>query len=470
VAISGSSIIYTPNPGYTGPDNLSYTIVDAYGNTSTASIDVTVAAGMPSNPLSAPEQAYDVVAGDTVILNVLAHDSGYVGIPYDVASIGTSISVPVNGVSAMSGSNISYTAPTSNPTGWDQFTYKLNDIFGDVVTGMVSLAITDAPLLNYTINGVLQRELPNNLLVMGENLPVQVTLSDPAAATTPLSFSLQLLAPYVAAFVSGATALASSGTQSVALSLLNGASATIFITPLVADSGEDAIAFEADDVDGDEYAGIGDSEAVFEAVAPEVKTAVIQTIELCKEPGQISAAIKNAVNFNEKIKGEANPNVLGPYNDPKSTGDVQNVFWVVITGENLEDCVATREFISTISANARKPVLIPTQSGGFQKNQQFGNGVPTQPDGPGLVRTVLGGTRMVIGDGPGLTPGGVDISALLPIEISTNFKIVLKSKTTGKIIGGITYNTVVAIAGIGPGIGNVQQNSVIVTKTYVAGH
>jgi uncharacterized repeat protein (TIGR01451 family) len=42
VTITGTTVVYTPDPGYRGPDAFSYTITDADGQTTTATVDVTV--------------------------------------------------------------------------------------------------------------------------------------------------------------------------------------------------------------------------------------------------------------------------------------------------------------------------------------------------------------------------------------------------------------------------------------------
>jgi len=46
----GNDVVYTPSPGYAGPDNFTYYIADGRGGTSSAAVYVTVNAGSPNHP------------------------------------------------------------------------------------------------------------------------------------------------------------------------------------------------------------------------------------------------------------------------------------------------------------------------------------------------------------------------------------------------------------------------------------
>lgn len=71
VAIAGGRVVYTPAPGFLGDDAFTYTVTDAVGNTSTATVRVTVRNGPPV--LDDPG-ARTVTAGSTVTVELSATD------------------------------------------------------------------------------------------------------------------------------------------------------------------------------------------------------------------------------------------------------------------------------------------------------------------------------------------------------------------------------------------------------------
>jgi Bacterial Ig domain len=224
VAISGSSVIYTPNRGYTGPANFSYTIVDAYGNTSTASVDLSVMA-VPTDypPLAAPEQNYNVPYDQSITMDVLAQDSGYINGPYDLQGPyveGTT--ADPDGVLEMSGFKIVYTPPGEWSGNFVYYTYQLTDIFGDVVTGLVTLGLGDG-VVNFYVNNKLESYQENdNAIALGERLPVFVSVEYSANFTPPATAELfatgaLILTSETAAPSTGTTSLDLSGSQTVYL-------------------------------------------------------------------------------------------------------------------------------------------------------------------------------------------------------------------------------------------------------------
>ncbi|MEO1298704.1 MAG: DUF4347 domain-containing protein, partial [Cyanobacteria bacterium J06636_16] len=68
------TIDYTPNTGFTGTDSFTYTITDASGDTSTATVDVTVNPGVNDVPTAADDTA-TVAEDSTVNVPVLTNDT-----------------------------------------------------------------------------------------------------------------------------------------------------------------------------------------------------------------------------------------------------------------------------------------------------------------------------------------------------------------------------------------------------------
>ncbi|WP_013631016.1 Ig-like domain-containing protein [Rubinisphaera brasiliensis] len=99
---------YTPDAGFSGDDTFSYTVVDSQGATTTASVTVSVAANQ--SPVTT-DDAYSVLPGESVVLNVLANDSDPEGHALSIQSFDE----PANGTVAQ--------VPDVNQSTWD---YWLN--------------------------------------------------------------------------------------------------------------------------------------------------------------------------------------------------------------------------------------------------------------------------------------------------------------------------------------------------------
>lgn len=132
-AASGAKIVYTPQPGYVGADTFTYTVGDAKGLTSSASVAITVArANHP--PVANDDHA---VAGfnQPVTIDVLANDSDPDGDPLTVASF----TQPSNGtVTRGDGNKLVYRAKPFW-VGYDTFTYTASDGKGGTATATVSV-------------------------------------------------------------------------------------------------------------------------------------------------------------------------------------------------------------------------------------------------------------------------------------------------------------------------------------------
>ncbi len=142
--VSGSEISYTPNANFSGREDLSYTISDGKGGTSSAILRVEVT---PTN--DAPEAVADTAttAEDTAVtIDVVANDTDVDG---DALKVDAITLAPANGTATISGNgSITYT-PNANFNGTDKLTYQVTDGKGGIDTAEVTVRVTpanDAPV------------------------------------------------------------------------------------------------------------------------------------------------------------------------------------------------------------------------------------------------------------------------------------------------------------------------------------
>ena len=136
VEMNGTSVIYTPNPDYSGTDSFTYTVRDIGGATATAMVSVTVTA---VNDIPVAEN--DTASTDediAVSLSVLSNDSDVDG---DTLII-SSVTNPLNGTAVINGINIIY-EPNTNYSGTDSFTYTVSDGNGGSATATVHITVHD---------------------------------------------------------------------------------------------------------------------------------------------------------------------------------------------------------------------------------------------------------------------------------------------------------------------------------------
>jgi autotransporter-associated beta strand protein len=132
------SFLYTPAPGYTGPDSFTYEANDGIANSNTATVSITV------NPL--PVAANDTYVTDLGVgLSVAA--PGVLG--NDAASgplTAVLVSGPAHGmVTLQPGGSFLYT-PAAGYTGADSFTYQANDGVTNSNTATVSITVNPLPV------------------------------------------------------------------------------------------------------------------------------------------------------------------------------------------------------------------------------------------------------------------------------------------------------------------------------------
>jgi hypothetical protein len=139
VSIDGTTLAFTPSPGFSGVARFTYTIDDGHGGTSSAPVTVNVAA-QPNRPPVAADDTATTAFATPVTIDVLANDSDP---DRDMLGI-ASIAPPANGTAAISGNAIVYT-PNATFSGIDRFTYTISDGRGGSASAAVTVTVMPQP-------------------------------------------------------------------------------------------------------------------------------------------------------------------------------------------------------------------------------------------------------------------------------------------------------------------------------------
>ena len=257
---NNTSLLYTPAPGYDGPDSFTYTISDG-GLTSTATVTITVEPGV--RPFARRDTATiaEISAGGSGSVTVDVLDNDAVNPGAGVEAVLVSFTQPANGTVTLNNNGTPADAtddqlvyvPNFEFNGTDTFTYVMNDTAatGANSTGTVTVTVTDvndAPTAaNDDVTGTedtpvtiaISTLLTNDSPGLGET--TTQTLSITSVATTngtvaivgtnvvftpaadrngPLTFT------YVATDT-GSPALTATGTVTVSLAAVNDAPITV---------------------------------------------------------------------------------------------------------------------------------------------------------------------------------------------------------------------------------------------------
>lgn len=128
---SGTSITYTPTPGYFGPDSFTYTATNAEGTSAPATVTITVNPQVPVANAVFVTVAYDSVA-NVIPLNITGEMLTSVAV----------VSAASHGTATASGTSITYT-PASGYIGPDGFAYSATNAGG--TSGPATVTITVNP-------------------------------------------------------------------------------------------------------------------------------------------------------------------------------------------------------------------------------------------------------------------------------------------------------------------------------------
>jgi YD repeat-containing protein len=134
VSISGTTITYTPNAGYSGADSFQYTATNASGTSSAATASITVNAQVTPLPAPVAAASSQTVAanssGNAIALSLSGGRASSVAI----------VSGPANGTLNVSGLSVTYT-PSAGYTGPDSFTYTVTNASGTSAVASVALTV-----------------------------------------------------------------------------------------------------------------------------------------------------------------------------------------------------------------------------------------------------------------------------------------------------------------------------------------
>ena len=143
------SFVYTPNPDYSGPDQFTYEVSDAVGNTDTATVTITITPVNDNTPV-ADTESFTVAEGGTATQADLDAGSSLLDgdtdpdLPNDTLSINPVpvVDVSYGSLSLNADGTFLYT-PGLDFVGTDTFTYTVEDNLGAVSnTATVTITVT----------------------------------------------------------------------------------------------------------------------------------------------------------------------------------------------------------------------------------------------------------------------------------------------------------------------------------------
>ena len=130
---TGTSITYTPDPGFSGIDVFTYGVSDGWGGTDSATVTVVV-----NGPPVATDDEGTTSEDQTATVDVLANDTD----PDSDTLRVTSVTAGGNGTTRINGDGTVSYAPAANFNGTDFFAYSVSDGRGGSATARVTVAVT----------------------------------------------------------------------------------------------------------------------------------------------------------------------------------------------------------------------------------------------------------------------------------------------------------------------------------------
>ena len=194
-SVSGTSIIYTPDIGFFGVDDFTYSLLDIYGHTSIAIDTVTIGAG---STLLAVADTASTALNTAVTLGVKSNDTFPIS---DSVTVGIGAgSQPANGTATVSGSSVTYT-PDAGFYGIDYFTYSLSDAYGhtstaidSVTVGAGSTLLAVADTASTALNTAVTMAVKSNDTIPASDA-VSISLTQPAYGSVTVSGSSVVFTP-----------------------------------------------------------------------------------------------------------------------------------------------------------------------------------------------------------------------------------------------------------------------------------
>ncbi|MBU2892083.1 tandem-95 repeat protein [Colwellia sp. D2M02] len=132
-SIEENTVVYNPNDGFAGTETLNYTIIDAYGASSQATITIDIT----NTPPIANDDNGVVLKNESVTLDILSNDEDVVG---DIFTI-QSLSSPLHGSAAIVDGKVVY-QPTTDYVGSDSFGYTIVDTHGASDSAFIAINVS----------------------------------------------------------------------------------------------------------------------------------------------------------------------------------------------------------------------------------------------------------------------------------------------------------------------------------------
>lgn len=133
-APNSSTVTYTPQAGYTGPDSFAYTATGPGGTSAPATVTIIISTLAPS--AGATTMAVQLNTSATLDLAPFIGGSGIVGV--------TIATAPAHGTATASGTRVTYT-PSNNYFGADSFSYATIGNAGTSAPAVVSVTVSGRP-------------------------------------------------------------------------------------------------------------------------------------------------------------------------------------------------------------------------------------------------------------------------------------------------------------------------------------
>lgn len=171
--IEGGAIRYTPNPGFSGPDTITYEVSDGAGVAATASVQLDVAAVQDGAPIVVDDYV-TVVSGGTILIDALANDSHPDGSFIYISNVAPTIAESLQFVNGQ----IQYEA-LANYTGVVEMVYTVSDLSGVTSTGTVFIDVVAPAAASSQANlAQVQSAAPVSVLNAGSSSMSEAVMAD----------------------------------------------------------------------------------------------------------------------------------------------------------------------------------------------------------------------------------------------------------------------------------------------------
>lgn len=192
VALLDNVVTYVPAPGFVGQDAFAYTVRDALGDESTASVAVNVNNIIPI----ATADSANTQQNTSILINPLSNDVDAIG---DVLSVSGN-TLPGRGTVERQNDTFTYT-PEDGYAGSDNFTYTIVDNFGATATATISIdVINTLPVTENDSTTTLENVaveinvISNDSDVTGDAISV-ISVSTPLNGTVSLANNIVTYQP-----------------------------------------------------------------------------------------------------------------------------------------------------------------------------------------------------------------------------------------------------------------------------------